>query len=269
MKEFYIEHVRHILIAIGTPLLIGFFRILVPLKSNYRVLKVDPIEGKKLENKRTFGCFFNFILIAVLLSFAAPYIWQPLYSWLNQYPSALLIERLDNIMIYMLCAYLAAPISVISTNYWFIQQFGEDKFNLLQNHYTAMYKFNNPKAEKLLFYTFLIPAIFVVWVVYSPATFITENEFCYRHELSYIIEKQKISDIEKIDYISKVLYKDGECSGWPNYRVIFKDGTKFYSRDVNDYTPESNVITHQMYQYLSQKSGKPIMEIDCILFSEY
>lgn len=270
MEEIYIEIIRHIGIAIGVPILIGFFRILTPLKSEYKVVPVDPIEGKVLENKRNLGCVFNLILTTVLLSFSAPFIWKPLYLWLHHYPNALFVESLDNITIYMLCAYLAAPISIISTNYWFAQQYGSEKFNLLQNHYTAMYKFNNPNAEKFLFYASLILAVFIVYIVYSPATFVTENEIYYNEGLSINLEKKEIKEIKQIDYIKNVIYDEAKgCTGWPQYRIIFNDNSKFYSRDINDYTSENNVITHQMYQYISQKSGKPIIKLDCITLKEF
>ncbi len=270
MKEIYIEIIRHLSIAIGIPLFIGFFRLLAPLKSDFKVVHVDPIEGKALENKRTLGCVFNLILIAILLSSVAPYIWKPLYSWLHYYPNALFVEGLDNIMTYMFCVCLAAPISMLSTNYWFAQQYGEDKFNLLQNHYTAKYKFNNPSAEKFLFYASLIIAFFVVYVVYSPTTFVTENEICYKEELSIKLEKKEIKEVKQINYINKVQYDESKgCTGWPNYRIIFNDNSIIYSRDLNDYTSENNIITHQMYQYISQKSGKPIINLDCVTVKAY
>lgn len=270
MKEFYLEIIKVAATAIITPLFIAFFRILAPMKSEFKVVPVDPIEGRKLENKRNFGCLFNFILVAVVLSFANSLIWQPLHQWIHHYPNALYVERLDNIMIYMLCAYLAAPISIITTNYWFIQQYGQDKFNLLQNHYTNMYKFNNLKAEKVLFYVVLIPAIFIIFVLYFPITFITADEVCTKEEFSLEMKKRAIIDVKQIDYIEKVLYNgQEECSGWPNYRITFNDGSKFYSHDINDYTPEDNAKRHKIFQYISQKSGKSITTLNCVTLSEY
>lgn len=265
------EHIiEPLLIAILTPILIGLLRFILPIKDNFKLTPIDAIEGKKLENKRNLGCFFYFIIIAIILSFSASFTWQSLYSWVHHYPEALYIEYLDRINIYVISVYLAAPISVIVTNYWFTLQYGEEKFNLLQNHFTFQYKFNNPKAEKLLFYVFLIPAVFIIWIMYFPITYVTKDELCKRREFSTIFERYKISDVETIDYIKNILHEGESCSGWPGYRLILKDGTKLFSQDINDNnSADYNRNIHQMYQYISEKSRKKIHTIDCISWSEY
>jgi hypothetical protein len=269
MESLFQSSLRIILIVLLTPLLVLLLQKLMPLKSNFKPIEVNPIEGEKLANKRNRGCLLDWLGIGSLLFLIEPLIGQPLYSWINQYPDALLIEHLERLGIYTFCAYISAPLTIIFTNYWFILQYGEKKFNLLQNYYNAKYKFDNLKLERFIFYVILLIAVFVMFVTYNPTTFVTEKELCYREELSFQLERKSFNDIEKMDYIENVLYKDGECSGWPKYRIVFKDGTKFHSRDINGYTPESNSITHKMYQYMSQKSGKPIHVIECISLSEY
>jgi hypothetical protein len=164
MKDKIIEEIfKHALPPLLSGLLLYVMAILFPLKKSDLIVPFNPIEAKKIGDKKVWGCFIYWAIIAVVLYAAKSIFWQPLYDFTHfQGENIVYKSEMDFLKLGLTALYLAAPLSMLFTNNWFLNKYGIDKVYELNSYYSITNKLDNYRLEKWLFNGCLILSFLVV-----------------------------------------------------------------------------------------------------------
>ena len=260
----YSELIRHLAPPILTPILLWLLTKFFPFHTNTELVSFDEEECKKLGDKQVIGCFTSFFAIAIASLLLYNFLWLPLFEWIHYTEGNIYLKKPGLLETGIVSFYFAFPLAILATNHWFSQKYGNEKTAALDSYYSVQFKINHVKASKWLYIGSLIMGILVLNMYFSDAISVTENEVRFYENFQISYNQEKIENVEKIEYVKKMEDKNGECYGFPTYIVYFNSGKSCDFPPLSDYTESSNIETEKIITFLSQKSGKKPINIDCL-----
>jgi hypothetical protein len=109
----------------------------------------------------------------------------------------------------------------------------------------------------------------MLYAIFCFKAAITKDSVVFRDANALLpIYDEKITDIEKIEYEKGSINENGQCVGWPMYKIYFKDGSVYYSENISTIFPENGNQVNRIIQYLTEKSGKSVVDKGCLPFQK-
>ena len=130
--------------------------------------------------------------------------------------------------------YLALPLSIIVTNNWFSRKYGINKALELYSYHDSISHFSNLKLGKWLYNISAGFSFIVVFYYFSNVTILTANDIRYTNPFGFYSHKEKIEDVEKIEYYTGSIAPNGNIVGFDFYVVHFKNKNKWKALGNDD-----------------------------------
>lgn len=258
VQEFFFEILKELLLAVFIPIFIYSMGIIFPFNQTYKTVPFDAKECENLERKRLSGCYRFFIIFAIFITLLHFPFWKPLFDYVHSsIPNILVIIRPTLFDAAILGFYLAVPLTINATNYWFAKKFGENKLIELHSFYSNKYNLNNASLEKWLYRVTLFFAIFLIFALFSASTVLTDKTIRYNNPFSLFSENENIENVESIDHFTGDIAPNGDVTNFSFYIVSFKNGKQWKALAQQVYQAEDikNIVT-----IIAQKQNLTIQE---------
>jgi hypothetical protein len=224
LLDFFMSIIGELAMALGIPLFLLLLGYIFPFNQTIKTIPFDPIECEDLSKKRLSGCYWSFGIIAIFLALLHFPFWQPMYNYFCSIPGALVNVKPSLFVTILLSFYLAFPLTINASNYWFARKYGKDKATELHSFYSNKYHLNNVLFEKWLYRITIIFSVFLIFFFFNEKKAVTEDKIYYSNPFSLIPKTEKIENVEKIEHFDGEVAPNGDISPVKFFIVTFKNG---------------------------------------------